>query len=367
MKKLKIAIVVGTRPEIIKMSPIIRACKKDKINFFIIHSGQHYSYNLDKIFFKELKLPKPKYKLNVGSGHQGKQTSKILEKVEEVLIREKPSVALVQGDTNTVLASALASVKLHIPVGHVEAGLRSYDSSMPEEINRTLTDHMSTLLFAPTKKQEEILRKEGITKKVFVTGNTVVDAVFQNIKIAKEKSRILSKLKVKRGEYVLITVHRAENTDNKTRFKNILKGINVLIKKHPKLKFIYPIHPRSKDRIKRFKLNPPKNLIITEPLGYLDFLILESNARIILTDSGGLQEEACILRVPCVTLRYNTERPETVEVGANTLAGTEPKKILSSFKKMLNKKRIWKNPFGDGKASQKIIRILRKELLDKAY
>ncbi len=362
MNNLKIAVVVGTRPEIIKMAPIIRFCKENKINFFVIHSGQHYSYNMDRVFFGDLKLPEPKYKLNVGSGYQGEQTSKILQRIEKVLINEKPDVTLVQGDTNTVLAAALASVKLHIPVGHVEAGLRSYDSSMPEEINRTLTDHMSKFLFAPTKKQKLILKQEGVVKNVFVTGNTIVDAVFQNIKLARSKSKILDKLNLERNKYTLITIHRAENVDNKLRFESILKSINLLIKKYPGLKFVYPIHPRSKKRIREYKLRIPKGLILTEPLGYLDFLMLESNARIVMTDSGGLQEESCILRVPCVTLRYNTERPETVEVGANVIAGTKPRRILYYFKKMLNKRRYWKNPFGDGKSSERIIKILLKRL-----
>ena len=356
---MKIAIVVGTRPEIIKMAPIIRLCKKASIDFFVVHSGQHYSYNLDRIFFNDLKLPSPKYKLNVGSGYQGEQTSKVLLKIENVLLKENPDITLVQGDTNTVLASALASVKIGIPVGHVEAGLRSYDSSMPEEINRTLTDHCSTLLFAPTKKEKKILKKEGINKKIFITGNTIVDAVFQNIVLADKKSNILEKLNLEKGKYVLMTAHRAENVDNKQRFKSILKGVSQLMKKYPEYKFIYPIHPRAKMRLKEFELKIPRGLILINPVGYLDFLKLESNAKIVLTDSGGLQEEACILKVPCITLRDNTERPETLEVGANMIVGSSPKKLVFAFKKMLNKRKNWKNPFGDGKASEKIIKAIK--------
>ena len=255
---MKICIVVGTRPEIIKMAPVIKLCRKEKINFFVTYSGQHYNYSLGEIFFKELNLPQPKYKLKVGSGNHGEQTSKMLQKFERILIKEKPNITLVQGDTDTVLSAALASVKLHIPVGHIEAGLRSYDSSMPEEINRTLTDHCSTFLFVPTRKQKEILKKEGIKKNVFITGNTIVDSILQNIKTVDEKSKILRKLNLKKQTYVLITIHRAENTDNKKRLKKLIGGIKNLITNYPEFEFIYPIHPRTEKKLKKFKIKIPK-------------------------------------------------------------------------------------------------------------
>lgn len=359
-KNKKIAIIIGTRPEIIKMSPIIRECQRRRLNFFILHTNQHYSENLDRIFFKELKLPQPKYNLNIGSRTHAEGTGKMLVGIEKVLIKEKPDIVLVEGDTNTVLAGALVAVKLHIKIGHIEAGLRSYDRKMPEEINRILTDHCSDFLFVPTKKSKEILLNEGISKKkIFITGNTIVDAVFQNLKLAKKKSEILKKLDLKKQEYFLITVHRQENTDNKKRLEGILKGLNLIYNKY-NLPIIYPIHPRTEKMIKKFKLKIPKGIKLIEPVGYLDFLQLEVNARLIFTDSGGVQEESCVLRVPCVTLRDNTERPETIEVGASILAGTGPQKILWVTRKMLKKSKKWNNPFGDSRAGQKIVKVIEK-------
>lgn len=348
-----ISIILGTRPEIIKMSPIIRECEKRNLDYFILHTGQHYSYNMDKVFFEQLKLPEPKYNLDVGSGMHGEQTGKMLEGIEKVLIKEKPGIVLVEGDTNTVLAGALAASKLHIKVGHVEAGLRSYDRQMPEEINRVLADHCSDYLFAPTEKSKEILLKEGIEKdKIYVTGNTIVDAVYQNIKLSKED--ILKDLGLKKKTYILVTVHRQENVDNPERFEGIIDGLE-LVSKEFDLPIIYPIHPRSMKTIKKFGLNLNGNIRLIEPLNYLNFLQLENNAILIMTDSGGIQEEACILRIPCITLRDNTERPETVGVDANILAGTDPIYIIQCAKKMMNKKNEWNNPFGDGNSSKEII------------
>jgi len=357
---MKICIILGTRPEIIKMSPIIRECERQKLDYFIIHTNQHYSEKLDRIFFEELELPKPKYNLDIGSGTHAEQTGKALIEIEKVLIKGKPDIVLVEGDTNTVLAGALAATKLHIKVGHVEAGLRSYDREMPEEINRVLTDHCSDFLFAPTKKAKEILIKEGISKKkIFVTGNTIVDAVYQNIKLAKKKSKILKKLNLKEEKYFLLTCHRQENVDKKERLRGILDGLNLLYKKFT-LSIIYPIHPRTKKRIKEFRLKIPEGTKLIEPVGYLDFLQLEANAKLVLTDSGGIQEEACILKVPCVTLRDNTERPETLEARSNILAGTNPEKILKEVETMLSKKRNWGNPFGGGGSGRKIVKIILK-------
>ncbi|MDD3491791.1 MAG: UDP-N-acetylglucosamine 2-epimerase (non-hydrolyzing) [Candidatus Pacebacteria bacterium] len=359
---MKVFIILGTRPEIIKMSPVIRACQENKVNFAILHTNQHYSQNLDKIFFKELNLSQPRYNLNVGSGTHAEQTAKILVSIEKILLKEKPDIVLVQGDTNTVLAGALAAAKIHIKVGHIEAGLRSYFREMPEEINRILADHCSDLLFAPTKKAKEILLKEGISNKnIFVTGNTIVDAVFQNMKLAEQRSKILKKLNLQKNQYFLITAHRAENVDNQERLKGILKGIE-MINKEFSLPVIYPIHPRTRKMLKEFKLSIPKNIKLIEPLGYLDFLLLQKNAKLILTDSGGIQEEACIMKVPCITLRDNTERPETLIIKSNILAGTNPEKILKSAKKILNSKRQWKNPFGNGLAGEKIIKIIKKSI-----
>jgi UDP-N-acetylglucosamine 2-epimerase (non-hydrolysing) len=357
---LKIAIILGTRPEIVKCSPIIRECERLGLDFFILHTGQHYSYLMDKVFFEQLKLPPAKFNLDVGSGTHGKQTGIMLEGIEKILQSEKPNVILVEGDTNTVLAGALAAVKLGIKVGHVEAGLRSYDRRMPEETNRVLTDHCSDYLYAPTAKSKEILLHEGISEnQIFVVGNTAVDAVYQNIEIAKAKDKILDDLGLKSGKFMLATSHRQENVDEKTRFEGIIKGLQ-LIHSEFEVPLIYPIHPRAKKQLELFNIDM-EGLTLVEPLDYLGFLNLESKAMLVLSDSGGVQEETCILGVPCVTLRDNTERPETIEVGSNMLAGTSSKRIFEAAKIMVKRQRGWVNPFGDGKTAQKIINILLKQ------
>lgn len=356
---MKICIVLGTRPEIIKFSPIIRELEKQGLDYFVLHTGQHYSYNMDRVFFDQLRLPDARYNLDVGSGGHGEQTGKMLAGIEKVLLEEKPNIVLVEGDTNTVLAGALAAVKLGVKVGHVEAGLRSYDRGMPEEINRVLADHCSDLLFAPTGKAKEILLGEGLAEdKVFVTGNTVVDAVFQNLELAKEKASVLSHLGLERGGFFLATVHRQENVDCEERFRGILRGFELVEEKFG-LPVVYPIHPRARKQLRAFKIALEK-LMLIEPMDYLSFLLLESGARLVLTDSGGVQEEACVLRVPCVTLRDNTERPETLEVGSNVLAGAVPERIVEEAGRMLGVRRDWPNPFGDGKAGQRIVEILKR-------
>ena len=358
---MKISIVLGTRPEIIKMSPIIRECERLGLDYFILHSGQHYSYNMDQVFFEQLGLSEAKYNLEVGSGTHAEQTGKILVDVEKVLSQERPDIVLVEGDTNTVLAGALAAVKLGMKVGHVEAGLRSYDKSMPEEINRVLTDHCSDLLFAPTEKSKRILLGEGILEgRVFVTGNTVVDAVFQNLEISGDKVDVLGELSLSSGGYFLTTAHRQENVDDPRRFRGILKGLDMVQEKFG-LPIVYPIHPRARNQLSLFGYKA-EGIRLIDPLDYLSFLQLERNARLILTDSGGIQEEACILGVPCVTLRYNSERPETLEVGSNVLAGTDPMEIVKKTTHMINKKTSWENPFGDGRAGEKIVEILRDKI-----
>lgn len=361
---MKASIVLGTRPEIIKMAPVIRECEKQGIDYFILHTGQHYDYELDKIFFNELQLTPESINLAVGSGTHGEATGKMLIGIEKILKKEKPDVVLVQGDTNTVLAGALAAVKLHINVGHVESGLRSYDRRQPEEYNRVITDHISNFLFAPTKKAKETLINEGINKEyIYMTGNTIVDAVVQTLEIAQEKSKILDKLGIEKSNYFLVTAHREENVDFKETLLEILKGFENISKKY-NLPLIYPIHPRTQKRIREFRLTNfvknIKNLKLIEPIGFFDLLIMEANAKLVLTDSGGMVEEACILKVPCVSVRDYTDRPESIEVGASILSGYKAEKILEAIEKMLSKKRDWKNPFGDGKSAKKIIKILRR-------
>jgi len=353
---MKIGIVLGTRPEIIKMAPVIRECQRRRADFFVVHTGQHYSYSMDKVFFEDLELPSSKHNLEVGSGTHGVQTGKILAGSEKVFMNERPDVALVQGDTNTVMAAALSATKLGIKVGHVEAGLRSFDRTMPEEINRVVADHISDYLFAPTEAARKYLLDEGIDQGVFVTGNTIVDAVFQAKDIAARRSNALSRLGLESKRYILATAHRAENVDDKKRLAGMLEGMRLACKELG-MEVLFPMHPRTQSRIKEFGL-PLEGIRAIEPVGFLDFLQLESNAGLVLTDSGGVQEETCILGVPCVTLRDNTERPETLEVGSNILAGVDPKRILSSAHEMVSRQG-WNNPFGDGTASRQIIDALR--------
>ncbi len=355
---MSIAIILGTRPEIIKMAPIIRECERKKLDYFVLHTGQHYSYEMDSIFFEQLELPAARYNLDVGSASHAEQTGKIMAGVEKVLIKERPKVVLVQGDTNTVLAGALAATKLHIKVGHVEAGLRSYDRSMPEEINRVVADHISDYLYAPTENSRENLRKEGIAEeKIFVTGNTIVDSVYQNLEIARRKLNVLADLGLKPKEYFLVTAHRQENVDSRERLGEILKGLELVGQKF-ELPVVFPVHPRTRKMVTEFGFEFD-GIRAIEPLGFLEFLQLEANARLVLTDSGGVQEEACILGVPCVTLRENTERPETMDVGANVLAGANSGEMFKETKQKLMQGNDWENPFGDGKASNLILDSIR--------
>jgi len=353
-----ISIILGTRPEIIKMAPVIRSCEKQGLDYFILHTGQHYSYEMDRVFFKEMDLPEAEHNLDVGSETHANQTAKMMMGIEEILVRREPDIILVEGDTNTVLAGALVATKLLIRIGHVEAGLRSYDREMPEEINRIVTDHVSNYLFCPTEGAKSNLRKESIPKeKIFVTGNTIVDAVFQNLEIAKNKSDVLKKYNLKEKEYFLVTSHRQENVDVKKRLSGILESLKTINKEYS-IPVFFPAHPRTQKMIKEFKLDT-EGISLVKPLGFLDFLMLEANAKLILTDSGGIQEESCILKVPCITLRDNTERPETIEVGSNKLVGTNPDKIIVAVKEMLENMKDWKNPFGDGNATEKILEILK--------
>jgi len=354
-----ILIVIGTRPEIIKMSPVIRECSDEGLEFSVLHTGQHYSYSMDRIFFEQLDLPLPEYKLDAGSGTQGAQTAAILTGIENILLKHPPGIVLVQGDTNTVCAGALAAAKLHIPVGHVEAGLRSFDRTMPEEINRIIADHIADQLYAPTEISRQNLLNEGIAaEKITVTGNTIVDAVQQNIKIGREKVHPLEKLGLDPEEYFLVTAHRAENVDDFIRLTDILAGLKN-ISEHYELPVIFPMHPRTQKMVREFSLST-EGIRVIEPVGYLEFLILESKAALLLTDSGGVQEESCILSVPCVTLRENTERPETIKTGSNILAGTNPEKILDAVERMIDIPRTWNNPFGKGDAAHSIIEVCKK-------
>ncbi|MCD6568581.1 UDP-N-acetylglucosamine 2-epimerase (non-hydrolyzing) [bacterium] len=367
---MKISIVFGARPTFIKMSPLIKECRRKHLDYFLIHTGQHYSPSLDKIFFEKLKIPRPKYNLGVGSGTHSQQMAKLLVRTEKVFLQEKPDLVLISGDTNSIAGAALVAAKLYLPLIHIEAGLRSFDRRMPEEVNRVIADHLSDFLFAPTSAARDNLLQEGIKRnRIFVVGNIIVDAVKQNIKIARDTSDVLSRLRLSPRKFFLVTAHRQENVDSKKRFQGILRGLELVFRKF-QLPIIYPIHPRSRKRLKQFRLKVPSGVKVIPPLDYWDFLLLESSAALVLTDSGGIQEETCILRVPCVTLRDNTERPETLEVGSNIIVGTNPQKIVRGVQKMINKRRQWANPFGKGNTASLILDIIyhkiKKEILLKS-
>jgi len=357
---MKYAIVLGTRPEIVKFSPVIRELEKNNLDYFILHSGQHYSIKMDKVFFDDLNLKKPKYNLEVGSSPHGKQTGRMLEAIESVLLDEKPDIILVQGDTNTSLAGALAASKLLINVGHIEAGLRCFDMRVPEEKNRILIDHLSNYLFAPTEESKNNLLNEGIKRGIYIVGNTVVDATLQNVKMATKYNKV-KKITGKR-KYFLLTLHREENVDDKNTLKNYLNEIKKIPERFNK-NIVFPAHPRTMVRVNKFGLNSildQKGITVIEPVGYLDMLKLIVNSSLVLTDSGGLQEEANILHIPCITLRTSTERPETIEVGSNMLLGNNFEKLSDYIEISITKNRNWNCPYGDGTAGKRIIKILSK-------
>ncbi len=402
---IKLLDIVGARPQFIKLAPILRAIERHNqenpdrpIEEVLVHTGQHYDYEMSQVFFDELGLKAPDYHLGVGSGTHAYQTGEMLKRIEEVLLKEKPDLVMVYGDTNTTLAGALAAAKLHIPVAHVEAGLRSFNRRMPEEINRVVTDHLSTLLFCPTKTAVENLRREGLTNilndgellpypstpypstphpstpyplalsnpLVINTGDVMFDAVLQYSELAERKSQILEKLGLEKRGYALATVHRAENTDDPARLRAIFEGLTRLAQEG--LMVVVPLHPRTRKALSSPSLTPYPStpypftstnpgLLLVEPVSYLDMLVLEKNARVILTDSGGVQKEAFFFRVPCVTLREETEWVETVEAGWNVLVGCDPERIAqAALGARRGKERSW--PYGDGRAAERIVNLV---------
>lgn len=362
-----IGVVVGTRPGIIKFSPVIRALETQGCDYFIAHTGQHYSYNMDRQFFEDLELPEPRYKNEMvqKTTLHGAQTAEMIKGLEQSFLEARPALVIVGGDANTNLAGALAARKLGIAVAHMEAGLRSHDWRMPEEHNRVIIDHISEYLFPPTEQAKQNLLEDNVKGQIHLVGNTIVDAVYQNLEIAKQKSNILSSLALAPNDYFLITSHREENVDDPEKLSYILEGLAGLGQRFGK-RLLFPLHPRTRRRLQEFGLWERATHIdfldLAEPVGYLDFLLILANTALVLTDSGGIQEEACILQVPCVTLRDNTERPETVEVGANMIAGLEPKQVLATVEQMLERARVWPNPFGDGYAGERIVNILSQTL-----
>lgn len=372
---MKIVTIVGARPQFIKAASVTRAVQrhnkrypsKQRLQEILVHTGQHYDYLMDGIFFKELGLPKPDYHLGVGSGSHAKQTGIMLERIEIVFKKENPKIVVVYGDTNSTLAGALAAAKLNIPIAHVEAGLRSHVRSMPEEINRVLTDHLSTFLLCPTSQAVKNLIEEGIKpnrgRVVERVGDVMHDSILYYSKIAEKRSKILHELglinpqsAIRIRQYYLATLHRAENTDDPSKLGSILGALNEI---GEKTIVLLPLHPRTQKMMKAYRLfSKCRNVKFMEPVSYLDMLRLEKNAKAILTDSGGVQKEACWFRVPCFTLREETEWVETVRSGWNVLVGTEPVKIVRAIRH-LEKRRGQKGGgiFGDGKASEQIVRV----------
>ncbi len=376
---MKVVNIVGARPQFIKLAPVLKAIgrhnkdnRAQNIQEVLIHTGQHYDYEMSGVFFEELGLKSPDFNLDVGSGPHGYQTGEMLKKIEEVLLKEKPDLAIVYGDTNSTLAGGLAAAKLHIPLAHVEAGLRSYNRLMAEEHNRVLTDHMSDFLFCPTETAVKNLQNEGfkniinsgklIPKNyrfpgnqevpvVINTGDVMYDAVLLYGELAQEKSSILDKLSLSTKNYALVTIHRAENTDNSENLKSIFKGLRDISQKG--LKIVLPIHPRTQKRIREISIET-QGLLLIDPVSYLDMLVLEESAKLIITDSGGVQKEAFFFKVPCITVRDETEWPETVESGWNMLVG----KSLNKIAMEASSARKSGCPYGDGNASDRILWLI---------
>lgn len=350
-----IASIVGARPQFIKAAPVSRALASNFKEVFI-HTGQHYDYGMSEVFFAEMEMRPPDFNLGIGGGLHGEQTGKMLIELEKIFTKVEPDCVLVYGDTNSTLAGALAASKLQIPIAHVEAGLRSYNRAMPEEINRVLTDCLSALLFCPTDAAVENLEKEGITKGVHRVGDVMNDALLHNLALARNKSRILNQLNLKKGEYALATVHRAANTDDKENMRSILSAFEKLSSR-----VIFPVHPRARKMMKEWGLSVNSNVTLVEPVGYFDMLILQENANCILTDSGGVQKEAYLAGVRCITLREETEWVETINAGWNRLAGADTEKIVHNFETWFPQET--RPPlYGDGHAATQICEILSAAL-----
>jgi len=352
--------VVGARPQFIKVAPVLEAFRRlwPEVRQRVLHTGQHYDYVMSRVFFEEMGLPDPDVHLGVGSGTHAYQTGEMIKGIEREIVSNRPSL-VVYGDTNSTLAGALAAAKLHVPVAHVEAGLRSFNKRMPEEINRVLTDHVSDLLFCPTPTAVENLKREGVTHGVHHVGYVMCDAALRFGAVAERTSQILARLRLEPQTYAVLTVHRAENTDDAERLLNICLAVEQLAEELP---VIFPVHPRTRKAFERLG-RQLRRIRVIDPLPYLDMLMLTKHARAVLTDSGGLQKEAFFFRVPCVTLRDETEWVETLQGGWNRLAGTEPSSILERVHELLTSpprsEPFNDDPFGGGRASERIIQVVR--------
>lgn len=363
---MKIVSIVGTRPNFMKLAALASEFKKHKINHILVHTGQHYDFWMSKLFFDELKLPKPDINLGVGSGSYAEQIGNIITSLEKALSNENPDLVVVVGDVNSTLAGALVAKQLGVKVAHVEAGLRSFDLDMPEEINRLLTDSLSDFLFTTEESGGINLAKEGVSNdKIFFVGNVMIDTLLNHLE-KSQNSRIMDELKITRGGYCILTLHRPSNVDSRGDFENI---ISILEKIQEKIKVVFPMHPRASKNAQLFSLSQRikhmKNLITTKPLGYLDFLCLMSNSKFVMTDSGGIQEETTVLGIPCITLRKNTERPVTVEQGTNLLVSTDKQRVVKKCLEVIDGRVTIKNripELWDGKAAERITKVLLKNI-----
>lgn len=361
-KDLKIAIVMGTRPEIIKLAPVIRELEQQDINFDVIYTDQHYDYNLSRKFFDDLQLEEPKYHLKIGAGTQIEQIGKAIVGIEQIMLKNQSNLIIVQGDTNSSLSGALVALKMGIKLAHIEAGLRSYDYRMQEEHNRRIIDHISNYLFAPTENSVNILKAENVWGKIYNTGNTVIDACLEHLELAKRNSLILNQISFK--NYALVTSHRAENVDDPNTLKNIVQALLEV-----PIPIVFPIHPRTLKRLKEFnlfdELKDSDKVLLLEPVGYFDFLTLMHQSDFIITDSGGIQEEATAPNISKFSfiLRKTSDRPESVKMGFSKIVGTNRETIISEIKEYIEKPVILPldSPYGDGKASKKIISIIKDQ------
>ncbi len=357
---MKIVSIIGARPQFVKASILSHAIRDAGHNEVLINTGQHYDDNMARIFFDEMEIPKPNYNLGVGSGSHATQTAASLIGIEEIIIAEQPDCIVVFGDTNATLAGALVASKLHVKIVHIEAGLRSYNREMPEEINRIVTDILSDILFVPTQVAVDNLKKEGIVNGVHIVGDVMVDALYKYTEEAEQKSSILGDLGLNKNEYILMTIHRPSNADHDDRLNSILNQVS-----KSALPIIFPVHPRSRARVESLIDNVEGEIHLVEPVGYLDMMLLEKSAHMIVTDSGGIQKEAYLHRIPCLTIRSETEWVETVEDGWNYLVGDRLEEI-PKFQNNFPVPKRWKSHYGDGEAAPKIINILEKHFKSKA-